>query len=122
MEADSACMCCVDVRRRGGGSDRRRQCMTELINGLPQVRRIMTETPGPKSRELLARREASVARGVSTVLPVFIERAGGGVVQDVDGNLLIDLGSGIAVTSVGNAAERVVAAVNEQAQRFTHTC
>src|SRR5690349_6336760 len=70
----------------------------------------------------MARRDATVSRGVSTTLPVFIERAGGGVLVDVDGNSLIDFGSGIAVVSVGNAAERVVAEVREQVGRFTHTC
>ena len=63
-----------------------------------------------------------MAKGVSTVLPVFVEAAGGGVIVDVDGNSLIDLGAGIAVVSVGNAAERVVGGVQEQVARFTHTC
>jgi 4-aminobutyrate aminotransferase/(S)-3-amino-2-methylpropionate transaminase len=90
--------------------------------GLAQERRLVTEIPGPRSRELLARREAAVARGVGITLPVFIAHAGGAVLVDVDGNSLIDFGSGIAVTSVGNAAEHVVAGVREQAGRFTHTC
>ena len=90
--------------------------------GLPQERRLLTAIPGPRSRELTARRDAAVARGVSTVLPVFVERAGGGVIIDVDGNSLIDLGAGIAVVSVGNAADDVVDAVQEQVARFTHTC
>lgn len=89
---------------------------------LPQERRLVTEIPGPRSVELMARRTAAVARGVGTTLPVFIERAGGGVLVDVDGNSLIDFGSGIAVTNVGNAAEKVVANVQEQVARFTHTC
>jgi 4-aminobutyrate aminotransferase/(S)-3-amino-2-methylpropionate transaminase len=90
--------------------------------GLPQERRLVTEIPGPASRELLARREATVARGVSHVLPVFITAAGGGVLVDVDGNSLIDFGSGIAVASVGNSAPRVADRVREQVTRFTHTC
>ena len=89
---------------------------------LPQERRLVTEIPGPKSRELFARRNESVAVGVSTTLPVFVTAAGGGVVHDVDGNSLIDLGSGIAVTSVGNSAEAVVSRAVEQLQQFTHTC
>jgi 4-aminobutyrate aminotransferase/(S)-3-amino-2-methylpropionate transaminase len=56
------------------------------------------------------------------VLPVFVTAAGGGVVIDADGNSLIDFGSGIAVTSVGNSAELVVQRVTEQVARFTHTC
>ena len=70
----------------------------------------------------MARRERAVARGVSTVLPVFVTDAGGGVIVDADGNSLIDFGAGIAVVSVGNAAPRVAARVAEQAARFTHTC
>ena len=90
--------------------------------GLAQQRRLVTEIPGPASRELLERRQRSVARGLSHVLPVFVTAAGGGVIVDVDGNSLIDFGSGIAVTGVGNSAERVVQRVTEQVARFTHTC
>jgi 4-aminobutyrate aminotransferase/(S)-3-amino-2-methylpropionate transaminase len=90
--------------------------------GLAQERRIVTEIPGPASRELLERRQHIVARGLSHVLPVFVTAAGGGVIIDVDGNSLIDFGSGIAVTSVGNSAELVVDRVTEQVARFTHTC
>src|SRR5215468_7709230 len=90
--------------------------------GLPQRRNLVTEIPGPASRALLERRGGAVARGVSTVLPVFVTAAGGGVLLDADGNSLIDFGSGIAVVSVGNAAPRVSARVAEQVARFTHTC
>jgi 4-aminobutyrate aminotransferase / (S)-3-amino-2-methylpropionate transaminase / 5-aminovalerate transaminase len=89
---------------------------------LPQQRKLVTEIPGPKSRELLERRQRSVARGLSHVLPVFVAAAGGGVVVDVDGNSLIDFGSGIAVTTVGNSADLVVDRVTEQVAQFTHTC
>jgi 4-aminobutyrate aminotransferase / (S)-3-amino-2-methylpropionate transaminase / 5-aminovalerate transaminase len=92
------------------------------VNAVPQHRRLVTAVPGPRSLELLARREASVARGVSVMLPTFVERAGGAVLVDVDGNHLVDLGSGIAVTGVGHGAPRVVSAVAEQAAAFTHTC
>jgi 4-aminobutyrate aminotransferase / (S)-3-amino-2-methylpropionate transaminase / 5-aminovalerate transaminase len=90
--------------------------------GLPQERRLVTAIPGPRSVELFARRSAAVARGVSTTLPAFITAAGGGVVVDVDGNSLIDFGSGIAVVGVGNAAPHVVDAVIAQVAAFTHTC
>ena len=98
--------------------------MTELIadTDLPQVRRLVTELPGPRSRALMERRTAAVSAGVGGVLPVFAERAGGGVIVDVDGNSLIDLGSGIAVTTVGNANPRVVERVQQQVAAFTHTC
>jgi 4-aminobutyrate aminotransferase/(S)-3-amino-2-methylpropionate transaminase len=89
---------------------------------LPQERRIVTEIPGPRSRELDARRTAAVSAGIGITLPVYIEAAGGGVLVDVDGNSLIDLGSGIAVTTVGNAATRVAQATAAQAHAFTHTC
>ena len=89
---------------------------------LPQQRNLVTEIPGPMSRELLERRQHSVARGLSHVLPVFVSAAGGGVVLDVDGNSLIDFGSGIAVTTVGNSADLVVDRVTEQVALFTHTC
>src|SRR5690242_18569655 len=89
---------------------------------IPQRRELVTEIPGPRSREHLDRKRRFVADGVGTGLPVFVTAAGGGVIQDVDGNSLIDLGSGIAVTTVGNAAPGVTARVKEQLQAFTHTC
>jgi 4-aminobutyrate aminotransferase / (S)-3-amino-2-methylpropionate transaminase / 5-aminovalerate transaminase len=89
---------------------------------LPQERRVNAAIPGPRSQELMKRRNATVAEGVGTVLPVFVEAAGGGVIVDADGNSLIDLASGIAVTNVGNAAPNVVRRVREQVAAFTHTC
>ena len=89
---------------------------------LPQRRNLVTEIPGPASRALFERRLGAVARGVSTVLPVFITAAGGGVLVDADGNSLIDFGSGIAVVSVGNAAPGVASRVSAQVGQFTHTC
>jgi 4-aminobutyrate aminotransferase / (S)-3-amino-2-methylpropionate transaminase / 5-aminovalerate transaminase len=89
---------------------------------LPQRRHLVTEIPGPRSLEKLARRNEVVASGVGTTLPVFVEAAGGGVLVDADGNSLIDLASGIAVTGVGNAAPEVVDRVVEQVRAFTHTC
>ncbi|MGW2309469.1 4-aminobutyrate--2-oxoglutarate transaminase [Actinomadura luteofluorescens] len=89
---------------------------------LPQERRVVTEIPGPRSRALHERRLAAVPPGVGSVLPVYVTDADGGVVVDADGNSLIDFGSGIAVTNVGNANPRVAARVKAQAERFTHTC
>ena len=89
---------------------------------LEQRRILKTEIPGPRSVELMARKTGAVARGVGTTMPVFAVEAGGGVVVDVDGNSLIDFGSGIAVTTIGNSAPRVVAAVQDQVEQFTHTC
>ncbi len=89
---------------------------------LPQERKLVTSVPGPESLARLERKKAHVADGVGTTLPVFVVAAGGGVLVDVDGNSLIDLGSGIAVVSVGNAAPSVVSRVQEQVAAFTHTC
>src|SRR5215217_6946283 len=89
---------------------------------LEQRRILKTAIPGPRSLELMARKTGAVARGVGTTMPVFAVAAGGGVVVDVDGNSLIDFGSGIAVTTIGNSAPRVVAAVRYQVELFTHTC
>jgi len=89
---------------------------------LPQVRRLVSNIPGPKSRELTARKAQAVSAGVGVTLPVYIVAAGGGVLVDVDGNSLIDFGSGIAVTGIGNSAPRVVEAVTAQLAQFTHTC
>ncbi len=89
---------------------------------LAQRRNLVTEIPGPASRQLLERRQRSVARGLSHVLPIFVTAAGGGVLIDADGNSLIDFGSGIAVTTVGNSAEAVVTRITEQVAQFTHTC
>ncbi|GIF77600.1 4-aminobutyrate--2-oxoglutarate transaminase [Asanoa siamensis] len=74
------------------------------------------------SLDLHKRRTAAVARGVSSTISSYVDHASGGTLTDVDGNEWIDFASGIAVTSVGNAAPRVVAAVREQVERFTHTC
>ena len=88
-----------------------------------QKRVLNTAIPGPRSIELHARKAAAVAAGVGTGLPVYVERAGGGIIVDVDGNQLIDFGSGIAVASVGNAAPAGRRArCTQQVADFTHTC
>jgi len=70
----------------------------------------------------MARRAGALPAGVGTTLPVFAVRAAGGIVEDADGNRFIDLAAGIAVTTVGSAAPRVVEAVTKQVADFTHTC
>jgi len=94
----------------------------DVVEGVPQSRLLRTDVPGPRSVELARRRAAAVSAGVSSALPVYVARAGGGVLEDVDGNRFVDLGAGIAVTSVGASAPSVVAAVAAQAADFTHTC
>ena len=92
------------------------------MSTVEQSRHLATAIPGPRSSELIARKNSAVSRGVGSTMPVYAARAFGGIVEDVDGNRLIDLGSGIAVTTIGNASPRVVAAVSDQAANFTHTC
>src|SRR5664279_5517963 len=96
--------------------------MTQQGVPMKQCRELITAIPGPISLALMQRKTSAVAQGVGTTMPVFVAEAGGGVLKDVDGNTLIDFGSGIAVTSVGNSAPRVVSAVQKQAAAFTHTC
>ena len=95
--------------------------MTTLTN-LTQERRLVTAIPGPKSTEALKRRTEATSGGLGMAIPVVIERASDAILLDIDGNQIIDLGSGIGVTGVGNAAQRVVDRVIEQVQAFTHTC
>jgi 4-aminobutyrate aminotransferase/(S)-3-amino-2-methylpropionate transaminase len=92
------------------------------VSAIEQSRHLVTEIPGPASLELTKRRTAAVSASVGKTMPVFAARAAGGIVEDVDGNRLIDLGSGIAVTTIGNSAPRVVEAVQAQVAAFTHTC
>ncbi|MDJ0321192.1 4-aminobutyrate--2-oxoglutarate transaminase [Pseudarthrobacter sp. PS3-L1] len=94
----------------------------ELSYRLEQKRAIHGVFPGPKSEALTQRRKAVVAAGVASSVPVYVEDADGGIVRDVDGNSFIDLGAGIAVTSVGASDPAVVAAVQESVSHFTHTC
>lgn len=96
--------------------------MAEATNPIEQRRILATAIPGPRSLELNARRTSSVSGGVSVQFPAYIERAQGSILRDVDGNQLIDLGSGIAVTGVGHSHPQVAAAVAAQAYDFLHTC
>ena len=95
--------------------------MNTLTN-LTQERRLVTAIPGPKSIEALKRRSEATSGGLGMAIPVIIERASDAILLDIDGNQIIDLGSGIGVTNVGNSASRVVDRVIEQVQAFTHTC
>jgi len=82
---------------------------------------LKTEIPGPRSKELMDARRAAVARGPFHGTPIFAARAEGAVIEDVDGNRLLDFASGIAVTNLGHCPEDVVRAIKEQADRFLHT-
>ena len=83
---------------------------------------LKTQIPGPRSRELYARREAAVPRGPYNATPIFVKEGKGAILTDVDGNRLIDFAGGIGCLNVGHANDAVAAAVAEQARRFTHTC
>jgi 4-aminobutyrate aminotransferase/(S)-3-amino-2-methylpropionate transaminase len=93
----------------------------EITYRLEQKRRVQADFPGPKSVALTERRKAVVAAGVASSVPVYVADADGGIIHDVDGNSFIDLGSGIAVLNTGHRHPRVVAALREQLDRFTHT-
>jgi len=88
---------------------------------LEQKRILKTAIPGPKSAELQSRRTEVVSSGVGTMLPVFIERAHDAILEDVDGNQLIDFGTGIGVVTIGHTNQGVVDAVQEQVSKLTHT-
>lgn len=94
----------------------------DTLTHLTQERRLVTAIPGPKSTEALKRRTEATSGGLGMAIPVVIERASDAILLDIDGNQIIDLGSGIGVTGVGNSAQRVVDRVIEQVQAFTHTC
>ncbi len=80
------------------------------------------DIPGPKSRELMARRQEFVARGVASTMNVFAARADGAIIEDVDGNQYFDFAGGIGAMNIGHTRPEVTRAIAEQAARFTHTC
>jgi len=90
-------------------------------DAVPQVRRVVTAIPGPKSAEVLKRRTEATSGGLGMAFPVIVEKAHDAIILDIDGNQIIDLGAGIGVTNVGNSAPRVVERVIAQVQKFTHT-
>jgi 4-aminobutyrate aminotransferase/(S)-3-amino-2-methylpropionate transaminase len=83
---------------------------------------IRTEVPGPKSKALLARREAAIPRGPSLVTPVCAAKAEGAWIEDLDGNRYIDFAGGIGCLNVGHRAPLVEKAIQEQAEKFLHLC
>ncbi len=84
--------------------------------------RLNTEVPGPRGREMIARRLAAVPAGLGKATDVVVERAEGSLIFDVDGNTLIDLAGGIGMLAVGHSPAPVVKAIAEQAQKFVHVC
>jgi 4-aminobutyrate aminotransferase/(S)-3-amino-2-methylpropionate transaminase len=90
------------------------------LSSVAQERRVVTAIPGPKSSALHERRNAVVASGAASGFPVYIDRAHGGILVDVDGYQFIDLGSGIGVTTIGHTDDGVVAAASRQVGELTH--
>src|SRR5262245_50173888 len=84
--------------------------------------RLVTAIPGPRSLALQKQREQIVPRGVASVLPVFIKRASGATLEDIDGNQFLDFTGGIGCQNAGHGVPEVVAAIEEQANQFLHTC
>jgi 4-aminobutyrate aminotransferase/(S)-3-amino-2-methylpropionate transaminase len=91
------------------------------VAAVPLERRVRTAIPGPRSLEMQERRRAVVSAGVSSALPVFIARAHGAILVDVDDNAFLDLGAGIGVTTIGHADSAVVEAAREQLGDVLHT-
>jgi 4-aminobutyrate aminotransferase/(S)-3-amino-2-methylpropionate transaminase len=89
---------------------------------IPQERKVVTDIPGPKSREWFERRAAAIPQGVANIHRIVTARASGAIIEDVDGNRLIDFATGIAVLNLGHASPEVVRAAQEQLERDTHTC
>ena len=92
-----------------------------VLPALSSAPSLLTDVPGPRSRALHERRAQTVARGVGSVLPVYIAQAEGPWVTDVDGNRFLDLGSGIGVTTIGHGNPAAVAAAAAQLEQVTHT-
>jgi len=95
---------------------------SEAKNPIAQKRNLITAIPGPKSAELIKRRADAVSASLGTAFPVFIERAEGSIIVDVDGNSILDLAAGIAVINVGHSTPKVIENVKTQVDAFTHTC
>ena len=89
---------------------------------IPQERKLVTDIPGPRSQEWFERRRVAIPKGVANIHPIVTARASGAIIEDVDGNRLIDLATGIAVLNVGHTAPEVVAAAQRQLDLDTHTC
>jgi len=96
--------------------------VSSIESSVGTERKVVTALPGPKSQEMHARRKNVVSAGVTNGYPVYIDRAEGAIIVDIDGNHILDLGSGIAVTTIGHAVPELVSAVSEQVAKFTHTC
>ena len=95
--------------------------MNTAVSSVAQERIVVTEIPGPKSLALHARRQAVVSGGVSATYPIYIDRAKGAIMVDVDGNHIVDMGGGIGVMTIGHSDDAVIEAAAAQARAVTHT-
>ena len=84
--------------------------------------RLRTFIPGPRSQELHRRREQAVPRGLSHATPIYVAKTDGALIEDVDGNILVDLAGGIGCLNVGHRHDAVTSAIHQQVDRFLHTC
>jgi len=84
--------------------------------------RLRTAVPGPRSQELQRRREQAVPRGLSHATPVYVAKSDDALIEDVDGNVFIDLAGGIGCLNVGHRNSAVTSAIHQQVDRFLHTC
>jgi 4-aminobutyrate aminotransferase / (S)-3-amino-2-methylpropionate transaminase / 5-aminovalerate transaminase len=82
---------------------------------------VITEIPGPRSRDVLERLRASVASPLDVIFPIVAAEARGATITDLDGNVFIDFTGGVGCLNVGHSHPRVVAAAQEQLGRFSHT-
>ncbi len=83
---------------------------------------LVTDIPGPKSQEIVARREVALAQGNAKLTPIAIERAEGSTVTDVDGNTLLDFAGGIGMLAVGHCPPGLIEAMKQQAEKLVHMC
>ncbi len=95
--------------------------LMSMTSEITQEVRVVTEIPGPRSREIHERRRAVIPPGVHSVLPVYIERAHGSILVDVDGNQIVDVCGGIGVLTIGHTDDAVVEAATQQLNKVTHT-
>ncbi len=84
--------------------------------------RLKTEIPGPNSRALHARRAQAVPRGLSHATPIYVAKAQDAWLEDVDGNRYIDFAGGIGCLNSGHRPQPVIAAIEEQLEKYLHTC
>ena len=84
--------------------------------------RLKTKIPGPLATDLQRRRSQAIPRGFNQLSSVFVARAEGALLEDVDGNILIDLAGGIGCVNSGHRPTAVIAAIQAQAELFLHTC